>query len=166
MKSKTSCCFRVSSIKSPHSASIRKVADRPNTGGALPNSPWPTSSDARVPFSRSTLRTLGRQILRMPKTFEDMVVHHAHRLHERVTNRGSDKSKTSLLQITAHGLRFGGFRRHLSQVRPSIHQRSMVYKLPQVIAEAAKLLLNSQERLSVRNRRFNFQPIANDPRIG
>jgi hypothetical protein len=46
----------------------------------------------RALFSRLPLRVVGRQIHWMPKTFQDVVVHHANRLHERVTNRRADKS--------------------------------------------------------------------------
>ena len=94
-----------------------------------------------------------------------MVVHHAYSLHERIADRRTNKPESPLLQVPAHGIRFGGLRRHLLQRLPAVHQRLMVHELPEIVAEAPELALDSQECLGIGHCRIHLQSIANDARI-
>jgi hypothetical protein len=51
--------------------------------------------------------------LPIPETTDHVVVHHAHRLHEGITDRWSHKVKAAALQIFAHRPRFLALRRNL-----------------------------------------------------
>jgi hypothetical protein len=40
---------------------------------------------------------------RMPEAIHRVIIHHPHGLHEGITDRGSNKSESPFLQVTAHG---------------------------------------------------------------
>ena len=95
-----------------------------------------------------------------------MVVHHASGLHEGVADRRAYEAEAALLQIFAHGV---GFRRSRGNVfrpaRDALH-RLPAGELPDVRVEAAEFALHRKKRPRVRNGGGDFQPVANDARIG
>jgi len=106
-----------------------------------------------------------RKVGWMAKTIHQVVVHHAHRLHERIADRGAHEAEPPLLQVVAHSFRFWCQSRHLFEVLPVIDQGLVVHELPEIGTETAKLALNSQERLGIGHCRIHLQPIANNPWI-
>src|SRR3954451_16186146 len=90
-----------------------------------------------------------------------MIVHHPGRLHERVTDRRSDKREPTLLQILTHGIALLGSRRHL--VRPAILHWPAADETPDVGVKRAKLFLHGKERLRIAYSRINLQSIPPDP---
>src|SRR5262245_21517612 len=149
MKSRTSCCFWVSSIAPPNQA----FELLPGKGFLL-----------RVGLSRSPHLTT-REVRRMTKAVHQVIVHHANSLHERVTNRRTDKFEAPFLQISAHGFRFWRLCRYLFHRLPVIQNRHVTHKLPDEVAESLKLFLNSQERLSICHGGLDLQAVANDSSI-
>src|SRR5438105_639655 len=70
------------------------------------------STKNTLPSSVNVLSPLSRfPQFTVPETFDHMIVHHPHRLHEGVADRAAHKLEPSSLQVLAHGIRFRGFGR-------------------------------------------------------
>src|SRR6266404_8472517 len=108
------------------------------------------------------LSTKGR---RAKATF-DVIVYHPSGLHQGIANRRAYETKTSLLQVLAHGVGFGRSRGNVFEPAPHTLQSLPSRELPEVSIEAAEFAPHSEERLRIRNRRRNFKLVSNDPRIG
>ncbi len=91
-----------------------------------------------------------------------MVVDHAGRLHQRVTDGRADEFESALNQIAAHRVRFGCARRHLSHSSPTILFRFAADETPKVGVETAKLFPDREKRFRILDRRRNFQPVPHD----
>ena len=93
-----------------------------------------------------------------------MIIHHAYRLHERITDRRPYELESSLFQIAAQRVRIRsrGWKRRapLSALRRSVHES------PDIFFKTAELLLNLEEDFRVFNRGNDLQAIANDTFIG
>ena len=81
-----------------------------------------------------------------------MVVHHPDSLHEGVADRGADEAESTLFQIFAQRVRFPGAAGYLPGRSPSIRLRLAADERPDVAVEGAKLFLNGQKRLAIRDR--------------
>ena len=91
-----------------------------------------------------------------------MVVDHAGRLHQRVTDGRADEFESAFNQIPAHCVGFDCSRRQLSHSSPTILFRFAADKTPEVSVEAAKLFPDREKRFRILDRRRNFQPVAHD----
>ncbi len=91
-----------------------------------------------------------------------MVVDHAGRLHQRVTDGRADEFESALNQIPAHRVGFACARRHLRHFPPTILLWLAADKTPEVSVEAAKLFPDREKRFRILDRRRNFQPVAHD----
>src|SRR5690606_19538940 len=106
--------------------------------------------EARRPASRSRATCKERRAVsltvrlqfRMPEAIDQMVVDHAHRLHEGITDRAADKLKTASLEILAQ--RIGCCRRcgNFAQRLPVVLLGAPLNKPPQVVIKAAQFVLN------------------------
>src|SRR4029077_4052495 len=81
------------------------------------------------------------------------------------TDGGSDKIKSALLQVFAHGVRDRSSRGDLLEGPRRIHLRLAVHELPDITIEGTKLFLYVEKRLCVRNGRGNLKAISHNARI-
>src|SRR3989454_5730759 len=100
------------------------------------------------------------------KTSYHVIVHHAGRLHVRVTDRRADELEAALLQVLGQGvgLRRGrpdGFSSHPIAVAHCPVAR----EAPDVPIETAVLLLHVEKPPRVGDGRFDFQAITDDTRV-
>src|SRR5690348_2484410 len=94
-----------------------------------------------------------------------VVIDHARGLHEGVADGAADEAEAALLQIFAHGVRFGRSRGDSLQAIPRIDLWLAANELPNVLIEGAELFLYSEEGFGVADRGGNFQAIADDPGV-
>src|SRR5450432_1531745 len=73
-----------------------------------------------------------------------VIIHHADRLHERVTDRRADKFVAAREQRLAHGVRFRGVGGRGADVLPASLNGAAPDKTPKEGVEAAKFGLDSQ----------------------
>src|SRR3954467_10436080 len=95
-------------------------------------------------------------------TPNDMVIHHAGGLHERITNRGTDEGESALLERLAHRVRLGSGRGDAVAWLQPVDDRCAAHKLPDEPVETATFLLHGKERFRVLDRAFDLQPSAHD----
>ena len=98
----------------------------------------------------------------MSRARDEMVVDHAGRLHQRVTDGRADEFESASNQIVAHRVGFGCARRQLSHSSPTILFRFTADKTPEVSVEAVKLFPDREKRFRILDRRRNLQPVPHD----
>src|SRR5690349_4669848 len=103
--------------------------------------------------------------LAVAKAADDVIVHHADRLHVRVDDGRADEAEVTLAQIRAERVRLLRARRDVVQTPTAILSRAIVDEAPLVCGEAAELLLHLQERARVSDCGLDLQPIADDPGV-
>src|SRR5206468_2390392 len=103
---------------------------------------------------------------RMAKAANDVVIDHPDRLHEGVTDRGTDELEAPPFQVFAQGIRLGGRGRHVLQRLPGVLLGHALHELPEVLVERPKLLLNEQDSFGVLDSGSDLQAMADDPWIG
>src|SRR5438045_6554057 len=113
-------------------------------------------------FIAASLRT---SHLTVPEAARDMVVHHAHGLHERVADGGADESEPALLEVLAHGLRCGGLRGELTEAFPSVLDRPAVHEAPQIGIERTELIADVERRSGVGDGGLDLHAVADDPGV-
>ena len=92
-----------------------------------------------------------------------MIIHHSNRLHERIADGRADEFQAALTKIAAQPVGLG---REDLYVRAALSSdRLAVNESPHVSIEAAELLLNCQESLSVPNRGVDLQSVADDASV-
>src|SRR5438128_2881771 len=101
----------------------------------------------------------------MSKAVDQMVVDHAHGLHVRINDRRTEEGETAALPIAAQGVGLSGASWDFPYGSPAVLDRAAVDEAPLVSVEGSELFLKAEKRLRVLDRRFNFGPVANDPRI-
>src|SRR5947207_13949194 len=101
----------------------------------------------------------------MSRARDEMVVDHAGRLHQRVTDGRADEFESAFNQIAPHRVGFGCARRQLSHSSPTTLFRLATDKTPEVSAEAAKLFPHREKRYRILDRRRHFQPLPHDPTV-
>jgi len=111
-------------------------------------------------------RKLALAYLLVAEAAHQVVVHQTGRLHQRINDRRSNEPEATLLQIFAQGRRQGRHRRQLLVLFPFVLNRGASNELPHIFVELSELSLHFQKRLRIRYRRRNFQPVANNSRIG
>src|SRR2546422_4207096 len=94
-----------------------------------------------------------------------MVIDHSHCLHEGIANGGANKFETSLAEVIAHPVRLFSFGRDLGKRPEFVPDGRSSNKLPDILVERTKLLLNLQTSLGIHHRSLNFQAIPDDSGI-
>jgi hypothetical protein len=95
-----------------------------------------------------------------------VVVDHAHGLHEGVADRGAHEGEAALPELPAHGV---GLRRaagHLPQALPRVLFRPAAGELPDEPIEAPELPPHGEQGPGIPDRAADLQLVAHDPRIG
>src|ERR1044072_6808703 len=113
---------------------------------------WMTSVKSR---NKETARNLT-----VAKTGRIVVVNHADRLHERITDSRPDKLESAFEQVFAECV--GELRAGCNRLSGFALQRLPVYKAPDVFIEAAKLLLHFQKRSGIGHCGIDLESIADD----
>src|ERR1051325_6719605 len=101
----------------------------------------------------------------MPEAGDEVIVHHPHRLHERVADGRTDEAESALEERLAHAVRFFGARRKLSQRPARILLGDAADEAPEEAVERPFLLAELEERLRVLDRGLDLLPVADDARI-
>src|SRR5688572_5385852 len=101
----------------------------------------------------------------MPEAVDRVVVHHPHRLHERVADRRAHESEPAPLEILAQRIRLWRAGGDLAERTPAIHLRRPTHELPCVAIEAAELPLHIEECLRVRYRALDLAAVSDDSGI-
>jgi len=129
--------------------------------------PWsqtspPCSRTLLLPISPTAHARTGLSNATMPETISGVIVHHAHCLHEGVTNRRPDEFEASAQQVVAHPVRLSRPRWYLLKRAPLIHLRHSADKIPEISIEGPELDLNRQEGLRVAHRAVDFEAVPNN----
>lgn len=102
---------------------------------------------------------------RVSWTVHEVIVDHAGRLHQSVTDCRTDKLEATAKKIAAHRIGFCAARQHLCWAPPSILNRFAADEAPKVGVETAELFLYRKERFRILNRSRNLEAIADNPGI-
>jgi len=105
------------------------------------------------------------QNLPIPKTVDQVIVHHSNRLHVSINDRRPDEAKPAALEILAERCGFGRRRRNLSSRFPPVEHRPSADELPAVGVERAELLPNREKGARIAHRGFDLHSVSNDLRI-
>src|SRR5438552_3098623 len=97
---------------------------------------------------------------------DEMVVHHARRLHVGVDDRRADEVEASRSQVQAQPLGLPRARRQLADRGPAVLDRSPVDEAPYVCVERAEILLHGEEGARVLDRGRDFHPVPDDAWVG
>src|SRR6516164_1456165 len=114
----------------------------------MPNSqsacaPAPCRFSSAGPFARRT------RYFTVPETPDQVIVDHAHGLHEGVTDGASHELEAPPLQGLAHGIRFRRLGRHFHDRPPRVLLRLTAYEPPNVCVKSAELVLHGQKHLRI-----------------
>src|SRR5882762_6921439 len=117
----------------------------------------------RVAASRSAMGS-GTEVLHLTVTEagDEVVVHHAHGLHERIADGRPDEAEAALRQGVAHRIGFTGTRREVAQGAAAILFGSPAHEAPEKHAERPVPCLELEERTRVRYRRMHLLAVAHD----
>src|SRR5579862_6050377 len=96
----------------------------------------------------------------MTETGDDVVVHHANRLHEGIADGRADEAEPTALQIAAHDISFACSGRHVAHRPAPVLNRSPVDELPEVPVETAELVAHFQKGFGVVDGGADFQAVA------
>src|SRR5579863_4804906 len=102
---------------------------------------------------------------RIAKAAYDVIVDQADRLHEGVTDSGSDEVESALLEGLAYGVGFRSACRNLLHRLGRVDSRLAADELPDPGVEAAEFFLYLQKCLGIAYRRRNFEFVADDAGI-
>jgi len=91
-----------------------------------------------------------------------VIVHETDGLHERVADRGSDKSEAPPLKIPAERVGLDCARGKVFEGPPPTDDRRAANEAPHIGVEAAELLLDLEKRRGVVDRAGDFEPVAHD----
>jgi hypothetical protein len=94
-----------------------------------------------------------------------VIVHHAHRLHERVTDRRTDELEPATQKVAAQRIGFGRPRRNLPETPLAIDPRRSADEAPHVRIEASELVLNREKGFRVAYSAVDLELVANNARI-
>src|SRR2546430_14820886 len=96
---------------------------------------------------------------------DEMVVHHADGLHERVTDGWPHEAEPALDQGVAHGVGFARARGQLAQATAPVLLGYASHEGPEEHAEAALPLLEREKRARVGHRGRDLLTVTHDARI-
>ena len=102
----------------------------------------------------------------MEKAVACVIVDHAYRLHERVHDRWSDKAKAALFQVFREARRELSVRRHVGHAGEIVPDRFVIDVSPEKVRQRTKLALQRQCGFRILNHTVDFEPIADNARIG
>src|ERR1043166_5689466 len=91
-----------------------------------------------------------------------MVVDHAGRLHQRVTDCRTDKLESTAEKIAAHGVGFLCARRHLRWAAPPVLKRFAADETPEISIETSELFSHFKKCLRVLDRGRDLEAVADD----
>ena len=94
-----------------------------------------------------------------------MVIDHSNRLHESVTDGGTDKFEPGFFQRFGHYIGFGSAGGNLFQRVPLVDDRFAIDELPEIVAETVMLLQNFMEGAGIADSCLDLQPVTNDARV-
>src|SRR5690348_3206983 len=101
-------------------------------------------SASKSSFLASTKRQISSVFcmtgLLVSEALDQMVIHHAGRLHEGIAYGRANEPEASLRQCLAHRIRQPGLRRHLARLGPPIHHRIAVDERPEIGIQASVFL--------------------------
>src|SRR2546430_868502 len=101
----------------------------------------------------------------MAEAGDEVVIHHAHRLHERVADGRSHEAEAPLEESGAHGVRFPGARRKVAQGASTVLLRGPAHEAPEKGAERAALPLEREECPGVADGGSDLLAVADDSRV-
>src|ERR1700704_1154911 len=90
--------------------------------------------------------------LSIAEAIDEVVVHHADRLHVRVNDGRTNETESSTLEVLADCIRLGGSRRNLPHRLPSVELGTSLDKTPAIGIETAELLLDFKKFACVAHR--------------
>src|ERR1700681_4676218 len=93
---------------------------------------------------------------------DQMVVHKSGRLHEGITDCGSDKTKAALLQRLGKRIRLRGAGRDVALTSPTVSFRRLLDEAPDESVETAELLLHRQQGAGVADGALDLETITYD----
>jgi len=93
---------------------------------------------------------------------DQMVVHKSGRLHEGITDCGSDKTKAALLQRFGQGVRLRSARRNVTLTTPTVEFWRLFDEGPDESIETAELVLDREQRAGVADGALDLEAIAYD----
>jgi hypothetical protein len=102
----------------------------------------------------------------MPEASGDVVIDHAHRLHEGVTDGRANKLESAPQQILAKGFRLGGLRGYFSGGFPRIANWAPADEAPEVGVEAAEFLLHCPKGAGVPDGGGDLEAVAHNAGVG
>lgn len=94
-----------------------------------------------------------------------MIIDHTRRLHVGIADGRADKLESALFQISAHRVGFRGAGRVVFQRAYVVNDRMAVDKKPDILVEAAELLLHVEKFLRVVDRSKNLGAVSYDAGI-
>jgi hypothetical protein len=97
---------------------------------------------------------------------DHMVIDHTDRLHECITDRGTDKVNPPFRQIHAHPVGLFCPGRHLREGAPGVLPGGEVNIAPNESVERSVFLADLQHCPRIPDRRFNLEPVADNTGIG
>src|ERR1700687_1565822 len=103
--------------------------------------------------------------LSISETVDEVIVHHADRLHVRINDGRTNETEPPLFEILAKRVRFTGGSRNLQHRLPAVEFGSSIDEPPAIGIKTSQLFLNCEERPGVAYRSFDFHPVPNDRRI-
>src|ERR1051326_613367 len=118
-----------------------------------------TECSRRRRFTEAPLHLLN---LLVPEAIRRVIVDHARRLHQGITNRRADELEAALDHVLAHRVGFFRFGRNIGQRPESIDDWFAADKLPQVTIERAELLLSGEKTTGVDDGGVDFEFVSND----
>src|SRR6266404_8206801 len=117
----------------------------------------------RVAASSSGTASLTEALhLAVTEAGNEVVVRHAHRLHERIADGRPDEAEVALCQGVAHRVGFTGARREVAERAAAILFGSPAHEAPEERAERPVLCRELEERTGVRYRGMDLLAVAHD----
>src|SRR6202521_2240165 len=103
--------------------------------------------------------------LSISETIDEVIVHHADRLHVRINDGRTDEAESPLFEILAKRVRFTRGSWNLPHCLPPVEFGSSIDEPPAISVKTSQLSLNCKKRTRVAYRGFDFHPVSNDCRI-
>ena len=101
----------------------------------------------------------------VPKAVGGLVIDHSDRLHESVTDGGTDKFEPGFFQRFGYYIGFGSAGGNLFQRTPLVDDRFAIDELPEIVAETVMLLQNFMESAGIADSCLDLQPVTNDAMV-
>src|SRR6267142_4588974 len=117
----------------------------------------------RVAASRPGIGSLTAVLqLAVAEAGDEVVIHHAHRLHEGIADGRPDEAEATRRQGVAHRVGFTGARREVAERAAVILFGSPAHEAPEKRAERPVRCRELEERAGVRYRRMHLLAVAHD----